>query len=164
MAGFGKKIWGKALLVLSVTTLCTPALAQGPVWGATQWSPQVGMSFTHYLGNEAVAAESEMSFSFSFQDARSDAYDLSFNRNPALLDVRFDGEGVNALNVAGVNALMPKYALGAEEEGGFFSRINWGIVGMAAAAGGIYFLADKQNEDREDEASALENAPTRTAP
>ena len=123
-----------------------------------QLEPQLGVYLTqHFGGPEAVPAEFGMKFHYG--DVRENVYQRqpSFNFRPALLDLRFNREGLTALNVSGVNALMPGYVLRQEEEeGGILDSINWGLVGMAALGGGIYYASENYRDDREEDREEAE--------
>lgn len=136
------------------------AAAQAEV--PTRIEPQVAFYVTHaFGGKESVPAEFGMKFHYG--DATANVFNrFSRNYHPALLDLRFNQHGVTALNVSGVNTLMPKYILGqeegGEEGGGLFSNINWGLVGMAALGGGIYYASENYRDDREEDRERAQSA------
>ncbi|MGH8529516.1 MAG: hypothetical protein ACRETN_06695 [Nevskiales bacterium] len=140
--------WGIGTLLAALTLA---AQAGTPL----QLEPQMGFYVTRYFGATA-AVPTEFGFQFNYRDTTGYAYPAyGFNSRPALLDLRFNSGGVTALNISGVNALMPTYVLGqdegAEDGDGFLSNINWGLVGMVALGGGIYYASENYRDDREDD-------------
>ncbi len=140
--------WGIGSLL---TVLAVNVQAGSPV----QSEPQLGFYVTRHFG--AVAAvPTEFSFQFNYRDATANDYPAHEpGSRPALFDLRFNGDGITALNISGVNTLMPQYVLGQDEgagEGeGFLSNINWGLVGMVALGGGIYYASENYRDEREDD-------------
>ncbi len=112
-------------------------------------APQLGFYLTKSFGSQQ-SVPAEYGVKFHYGDARSNIYlTRHTNYRPALLDIKFNHQGLTAFKTAGVNVLEPQYMLGAGEEG-FFSSINWGMVGLAAFAAGIYYAAEQDRDDRED--------------
>lgn len=140
--------WGVGAL-LTLATLA--AQAASPV----QLEPQLGFYLTRHFG-AVTATPTEFGFQFNYRDAAANTYTVHrFDSRPALFDLRFNGDGITALNISGVNTLMPQYVLGQDEgagEGeGFLSNINWGLVGMVALGGGIYYASENYRDEREDD-------------
>ncbi len=116
-------------------------------------APQVGFSVTQRFGGPQ-AAPAEFGLKFHYGEVTANIYNQYDQRyRPALVDLRFTREGFTALNVSGVNALLPQPVLRQSEEagGGFLSGINWGLVGLAVLAGGLY-AASSDDYDDDDEA------------
>lgn len=124
------------------------AQAEMPV----QIEPQLGVYLTQYFGS-AAAAPAEFGMKFHYGDIHQNIHNRTApGYRPAMLDLRFNHTGMTALNVSGVNTLMPSYVLRQEEEGGgIFDSINWGLVGMAALGGGIYYASENYRDDREED-------------
>lgn len=116
-----------------------------------QIEPQLGLYLTQHFGG-AAAVPAEFGMKFHYGDINQNIHHRAErNYRPAMLDMRFNRDGMTALNVSGVNTLMPRYVLRQEEEEGFLDKINWGLVGMAALGGGIYYASENYRDDREDD-------------
>lgn len=147
------------LLKLGVFVLSAVAVGTAQAQVPVQIEPQLGLYFTQHFGSSAaVPAEFGMKFHYVEVDQGLHYRSLRLER-PAMLDLRFNREGMTALNVAGVNTLMPRYVLRQdEEEGGILDSINWGLVGMAALGAGIYYASENYRDDREDDRAEAEGS------
>lgn len=142
----------KSKLVLTAASLAIVAASVAQAEAPVKVEPQVGVSVTHHFGARTLAPATEFGFRFNYGDTYADIYRPFLpDSRPSLLELNFTRDGMSALNLYGVNALQPKYALNQEEGGGLLSSINWGLVGMVVLAGGIYYASEEYRDDREED-------------
>lgn len=140
------------IFLLMLLALCSGiANAELPV----KTAPQVGFYLTKHFGSQQPMPV-EMGARFHYGEVGANIYQREARSyRPALFDIKFNRNGLTAFETAGVNVLQPRYMLGAEE-GGFFSNINWPLVGMAVVTTGIFIAAEDDRDDREDQIDELE--------
>ncbi len=111
--------------------------------------PQFGLYATKYFGAKShVPVLYSMQMDYNLRNGNLNN-GIEISTRPALLDLQFTRYGVVDFRASGVSALQPKYFLGSGEEG-FFSFIDWSIVGLAAVGVGVLYIAEQDKEDRKD--------------
>lgn len=141
------------IFILALLATCSGiANAEWP----DETAPQVGFHLTKHFGSSS-SQPLEMGASFTYGSATSNYYNpYAKDYRPALLSFKFNSAGQTAFETSGINVLQPAYVLGANEDEGFFSKINWGLVGLAVFAGAIYAVAEDDRDDREEQINELE--------
>lgn len=118
---------------------------------------RVGIYVTKHFGsNSNQPLEYGLQLDYRNYNNQSLTVDTSQTR-PVFLDLRFSSNGVKDFRAHGVSVLQPAYMLGASEEG-FFSSINWGLVGLAVVGGGLLYAAEQDKEDRLDRINDIDRA------